>query len=62
MPKAASFNTDVKTTSGKIEIGFPVTVQGDIDKNNVKGIVGDGNDHQVNINTVSGSVSIETHK
>ena len=58
LPKKSDFFVDAKTSSGRIKIDFPVTVQGDIDKDEIQGSVGSG-DHELYLRSSSGDINIQ---
>ncbi|HET6841783.1 MAG TPA: DUF4097 family beta strand repeat-containing protein [Candidatus Angelobacter sp.] len=58
VPAQASFNLDAKTSSGRLTVHHPVTMQGTISKNHVQGKVGNGG-VLVDVHTGSGDIAID---
>ena len=58
LPADSGFGLTAKTFSGSIDTAFAVTVPGRIEKNNIKGVIGDGGPG-VYLNAFSGSIRLE---
>jgi lia operon protein LiaG len=59
LPEDQDFVLDARTSSGRIDLDFPITVEGRIDKNEVEGAVGSGGS-LVKVKTSSGGVELRS--
>ena len=58
LPRGFGFDLDVETSSGDIEIDYPITTQGSIRRNRLQGQV-NGGGVEIQLRTSSGSITIE---
>jgi len=58
VPAQASFNIDARTSSGRLTVNHPVTMQGAMSKNHIQGKVGNGG-VLIDVHTGSGNVEID---
>ncbi len=56
LPEESEFSLSARTVSGKVNTGFPITLEGD--SRNVTGVVGSG-EHRITTSTVSGDILIQ---
>jgi DUF4097 and DUF4098 domain-containing protein YvlB len=57
LPGKSDFQLRARTSSGRIVVDFPVTVSGEIKKDDITGVVGSG-DYNLSANTTSGDIKI----
>jgi len=57
LPSSASFNIDVRTSSGELKVNRPVTMQGNLGKHHVQGKVGNGG-VLLDLHTGSGDIEV----
>lgn len=57
LPKKSEFKLDFDSSSGDLKNEFPITVTEEVDKHEIKGIVGNGN-KTIKIDTTSGNATI----
>ncbi len=60
-PEDYQFTAEIESFSGKVTVDYPVKLNGESGKTSLRGTVGDGEYH-VNIETSSGSVSIQAEE
>jgi Putative adhesin len=58
VPAQASFNIDARTSSGRLTVNRPVTMQGSMSKNHIQGKVGNGG-VLIDVHTGSGNVQVD---
>jgi len=59
LPEDARFEISAETSSGEIEIDFPLTVTGKIRKRELRGAVGESPEAEIRIETSSGDIRIK---
>lgn len=58
LPEGTGFSLDASSSSGRVDSDFPVTVTGQIGRNDIRGSVGDAGSRSVNLRTSSGSIDL----
>lgn len=57
LPADSSFDLDLSTSSGNLRVEFPVTIRGDMGRDDIEGFVGDGGP-ELEVETSSGDVRV----